>query len=194
MKKVIIATKNDGKVREMKKILSGSYDEILSLKDAGIDIDVVEDADTFEGNARLKSAQISEVVDCDVVADDSGISVSALGGAPGVFSARYAGEHATDEQNNRLLIKNLQGIADRNAKYVCVISLARGGEEVAHFVGECFGEIIDIPAGDGGFGYDPYFYVKSEEATFAQIPLERKNQLSHRGIALEKLKKHLENS
>ncbi len=191
MKKLIIATNNGGKVREMKMLLEGIYDEVLSLKDAQIDVNVVEDADTFEGNARLKSTAISKIVDCDVVADDSGIIAMALGDAPGVYSARYAGENATDEQNNKLLIKNLQGVADRSAKYVCVISLARQGEEVANFVGECFGKIIDDPIGDGGFGYDPYFYVESENATFAQIPLERKNLLSHRGIALEKLKKYL---
>ncbi len=189
--KLIIATNNEGKVVEIKKLVQGLYDEVLSLKDAGIKVNVVEDADSFAGNAKLKSTQVSLLTDCDVLADDSGICVEALGGAPGVHSARFAGEDATDEQNNTLLIESLAGKENRRASYACALSLARAGEEVAAFYGECFGEIVDEPKGAGGFGYDPYFFVESENATFAQIEPARKNELSHRGIALRKFAKYV---
>ncbi len=192
MKKLIVATNNKGKVVEIKKLISG-YD-VRSLADEGIIIDVVEDADNFAGNAKLKAVAVSKLTDCLVIADDSGICVDALDGEPGVYSARYAGENATDADNNALLIKNLQGKQDRSAKYVCVISLCKDGEQITAFAGHCNGIITTEPAGTGGFGYDPYFFMPSENATFAEIPLSRKNEISHRGEALRQLCEFLEES
>lgn len=194
--KIFLATGNKKKINEITKNLDGNLDgnkyEILSIND-GIEIpEVVEDGDTFEANSQKKALEIAKFTGMVTIADDSGLCVDALNGAPGIYSARYSGEDATDEENNELLIKNLSGIENRAAKFVCVISLAKPNGEVYSFRGEYEGEIIDTPRGGVGFGYDPYFYVKEYGKTFAEMP-EIKVKVSHRARALEKLKLGIEN-
>ena len=190
MRRLLIATNNQGKVREIKAILGGFYDDIVSLKDAGISLDVVEDGDSFEANAIKKAREAAEVAGCDALADDSGLCVDALNGAPGIYSARYAGEDATDEQNNEKLLKNLEGIQNRGARFVSVVALI-SGDKVTAARGEVCGVIAKAPSGNGGFGYDPLFYVPELGQTFAEIPAEIKNSLSHRARALSALQKKL---
>ncbi len=189
MKRLIIATGNPGKVREIKAILSDRYDEILSQKEAGLYADVVEDADSFLGNAQKKALAVSLLTDADVVADDSGLSVYGLGGRPGVYSARYS-EAGTDEENNKKLVREATPLNEegRKAYYACAIVLARRGKVVFGCEGRCEGVIVTEPRGDGGFGYDPYFYLPQHAMTFGEIPPEVKNKISHRAKALEKLK------
>ena len=191
MKRLVIATGNQGKVREIKKIIDGVYDEILSMKEAGIDIGVVEDADSFEGNAKKKAVEISKATDCDVLADDSGLCVDGLDGRPGVYSARYSVE-GTDEANNRKLIEEVSKLpeSERTARYECVMALARGGRVLHTCVGSCEGIIITMARGTGGFGYDPYFYLPEYDMTFGEMPAEEKNKISHRAIALGEMKKY----
>ncbi|MCI6151848.1 MAG: XTP/dITP diphosphatase [Fusobacterium perfoetens] len=190
--KIFLATGNKHKIEEIKKIFSREDIEILSIKD-GIEIpEVIEDGKTFEENSKKKALEISKFTNMITIADDSGICVEALGGAPGVYSARYSGENATDESNNKKLIENLKGIENRNAKFVCVITLAKPTGETYSYTGEIHGEIIDEPRGKYGFGYDPYFYVKEYGKTTAEME-DFKNKISHRARALAKLKENLDN-
>lgn len=185
--KIFLATGNKKKIQEMSKILENSSFEILSIND-GIEIpEVIEDGKTFEENSRKKALEIAKFTNMTTISDDSGLCVEALNGAPGVYSARYAGENATDKLNNEKLIKDLSGIENRAAKFVTVITLAKPSGETYSFRGEIEGVIIDEARGDEGFGYDPHFYVPQYEKTFAQIP-EIKNKISHRAKALEALK------
>jgi XTP/dITP diphosphohydrolase len=187
--KIFLATGNVKKIKEIGKILHDFDVEILSIKD-GVNIpEVIEDGDTFEANSAKKALEIAKYLNIPSIADDSGLCVEALGGDPGVYSARYSGENATDESNNEKLIKDLQGIDNRNAKFVSVITFAKPTGEFYSFRGEIEGEIIDEPRGKDGFGYDPYFYVKEYKSTLAEIP-EIKNKISHRAKALEKFKKN----
>ena len=193
MKKLVIATGNPGKVREIKKILEGVYDEICSLKDEGIAVDIVEDADSFLGNAAKKALTISRLVDCDFLADDSGLCVDGLGGRPGVYSARYSAS-GTDEDNNKKLVEECAALDEegRRASYVCAIVLARGGQEIYSCEGKCYGRIVLEAHGNGGFGYDPYFYLPEYGQTFGELPAEEKNKISHRALALKKLQEFLQ--
>lgn len=191
--KLIMATGNAGKVREIAAILADEYEEVISMKQAGISVEIIEDADSFLGNARKKALAISEVTDYDVVADDSGLCVDGLGGRPGVYSARYS-ESGTDADNNQKLVKEVSLLdkEGRKAHYVCAIVLARKGKEIFSCEGTCDGCIITEPAGEGGFGYDPYFYLEKYGQTFGQMDPVKKNQISHRAVALQKLKTFLE--
>lgn len=193
MKKLVIATGNPGKVREIKKILEGVYDEICSLKDEGIAVDIVEDADSFLGNAAKKALTISRLVDCDVLADDSGLCVDGLGGRPGVYSARYSAS-GTDEDNNKKLVEECAALDEegRRASYVCAIVLARGGQEIYSCEGKCYGRIVLEAHGNGGFGYDPYFYLPEYGQTFGELPAEEKNKISHRALALKRVQEFLQ--
>lgn len=193
MKKLVIATGNPGKVREIKKILEGVYDEICSLKDEGIAVDIVEDADSFLGNAAKKALTISRLVDCDVLADDSGLCVDGLGGRPGVYSARYSAS-GTDEDNNKKLVEECAALDEEGhrASYVCAIVLARGGQEIYSCEGKCYGRIVLEAHGNGGFGYDPYFYLPEYGQTFGELPAEEKNKISHRALALNKVQEFLQ--
>ena len=193
MKKLVIATGNPGKVREIKKILEGVYDEICSLKDEGIAVDIVEDADSFLGNAAKKALTISRLVDCDVLADDSGLCVDGLGGRPGVYSARYSAS-GTDEDNNKKLVEECAALDEegRRASYVCAIVLARGGQEIYGCEGKCYGRIVLEAHGNGGFGYDPYVYLPEYGQTFGELPAEEKNKISHRALALKKVQEFLQ--
>ncbi len=185
--KVFLATGNLKKIEEIKKILADFDYEILSIRD-GIEIpEVVEDGANFRENSQKKAVQIAKYLGIPAIADDSGLCVEALGGEPGVYSARYSGENATDELNNRKLISELSGVEDRRAKFVCVISFAKPNGAVYSFEGEIEGEIIQEARGTDGFGYDPHFYLKEYGKTFAEIP-DIKNNISHRAKALEKLK------
>lgn len=190
MKKVFLATGNKKKIKEIAAIFEGFDVELLSIND-GIEIpEVVEDGDTFEANSAKKALEIAKFLNMPAIADDSGLCVDALGGAPGVYSARYSGEDATDARNNQKLIEELTGEENRDAKFVCVITLAKPSGETYSFRGEIEGIIVDTPKGTDGFGYDPHFMVPDYEKTLAEIP-GIKNKISHRAKALELLKKEI---
>ena len=189
--KLIIASGNAGKIREIRAILGEKFEEILSIREAGIDHETIEDGATFMENARKKAKEIAEISGCAALADDSGICVDALGGEPGIYSARYCGRHGDDEATNRLLVEKLQGEENRTAHYTCAMCLCfPDGREVSA-EGYLYGEIVDTPKGDGGFGYDPYFYLPQYGCTAAELSAEKKNQISHRAEALQKLLFHL---
>jgi len=188
--KVYCATSNPGKLREFQAALDGHVDvePVPGLRDIEAP---PETGATFEANAAEKTLYYSRFCDGIVFADDSGIEVDALGGAPGVYSARYAGPDATDEANNRLVLDRMRGIVNRAARFVCVIAAARGGELLATFRGEVEGVLAEEPRGSGGFGYDPLFHYAPFGCTFGEVPLDRKMQVSHRSRALAKLREWL---
>ena len=182
--KIIAATKNKNKLREFGEILKGF--EIISQEEAGVDIDVEETGATFEENSYLKAKAIYDITGITTIADDSGLCVDALGGEPGVYSARYGGEGYDDKGRVQLLLKNMKDVPDeeRTARFVCVITLV-GDEGVLTARGECEGRIDYEPKGENGFGYDPVFYVDRFEKTLAEVTPEEKNSISHRGKALK---------
>ena len=189
--KIFLATGNKKKIEEISKILENMDLEILSIKD-GIEIpEVIEDGDTFESNSQKKALEIAKFTGMVTIADDSGLCVEALNGEPGVYSARYAGEHANDKKNNELLIENLRDIENRKGRFVCVITLAKPTGEFYSYRGEMEGIIVDEAKGEFGFGYDPHFYIEEYKKTLAEMP-ELKNKISHRAKALEKLKQGME--
>lgn len=190
MSRLIIGTNNAHKVVEIKAILGDFYDEILSLKEAGIELDVEEDGQTLEDNAVKKAVEAAKITGCDTLADDTGLLVDALDGAPGVYSARYAGEDATYEDNNKKLLKELESKDDRSARFECVMALARGGEVIVA-KGAVHGSITKQLQGENGFGYDPLFYSDELNKTFAQASSEEKNAISHRARALSALREKL---
>lgn len=185
--KLIIASNNKHKLVEMKAILAPFFDEIVSMKDAGIDHETVEDGTTFMENAVKKAREIAEISGCCAIADDSGICVDALDGAPGVFSARFCGHHGDDEANNRLLLEKMQGVENRRAHYTCAIALAYPDGGLVTAEDYFFGEIAHDERGENGFGYDPLFYLPEYGCTSAEISPEEKNRISHRGKALMSL-------
>lgn len=189
--KLIVASNNQHKITEIKKNLENLDMQVLSLKDAGLNIDVVEDGKTFEENAYKKAKEVFNIVrDAYVLADDTGLMVDALDGAPGVYSARFSGEGATSEKNNAKLLHLLKGTddKDRGAKFVCVMVLIMGENRIVKVRGEIKGRILKEPRGENNFGYDPLFYVQEYDKTFAEMSIEEKNSVSHRGRALEKLR------
>ncbi len=185
--KLIIASNNSHKIGEIKKILSGKFEEILSLREAGIDHETVEDGESFLQNALKKAREIAEISGECALADDSGICVDALGGAPGIYSARFAGEHGNDEKNNELLLEKLSGKEDRSAHYTAAIALVYPNGREVTAEGYMYGKIIHAPRGSGGFGYDPLFVMDGEERTVAEMTPEEKNECSHRSCALRSL-------
>ncbi len=191
MKRLIIASNNAGKVAEIKQLMGGFYGEVLSLKDAGINIEVIEDGETFHENAAKKAIEISRLVPGDVLADDSGLCVEALDGAPGVFSARFAGEGSNDEENLNKLLEMMKDKTNRNAMFVCALVLANGGVETLYVEDVVRGVIIGMPRGENGFGYDPVFYSEAHKKTFAELGSDVKNEISHRGKALKRLKEEI---
>jgi XTP/dITP diphosphohydrolase len=194
MKKLLVASNNDHKIKEIKKILSKYPLEILSLKDAGIDIDVEENGTTFMENAYKKASEIYDKYDSYMVlADDSGLMVDYLGGAPGVYSARFAGDHGNSKKNNDKLIELLKGQSEdkRKAKFVCALALIIDSNTVIKVQGEAEGVITEEERGSNNFGYDPLFFVPEHNMTFAEMEPELKNKISHRAKALEKLDKAL---
>lgn len=191
--KVIAATKNKGKIREMQEILSPLDIEVISQQEMGIEVDVEETGDTFEKNALIKARAVAMLCEYPVLADDSGICVEALGGAPGVRSARYAGDDATDSDRVNKLLSEIGDSENRNAKFVTSVAfIYPDGREITA-EGEVRGYITETPEGDNGFGYDPVFFSTELGKTFAMSSDEEKNSVSHRGRALknlyEKLKK-----
>lgn len=192
MKKIILATHNKGKVREMKEILSNLDIDILTKDDAGIDIDPEENGSTLEENALIKAKAIYAIKEIPVIADDTGLFVEALNGAPGVRSARYAGMDGNDSANREKLLDELKDIHNRKAYFetvVCFID-SKGHETFAK--GRCYGTINREEAGDNGFGYDCLFTPQGESRTFAEMSNEEKNKLSHRAKALNQLRILLE--
>lgn len=189
---VIAATQNKHKLKELRDIMEKFGMEVISQGEAGFgDIDVVEDGETFEENSFKKANEIMKLSGKIAVADDSGLAVDFLDGAPGVYSARYAGEHKSDEDNNNKLLKELDGTENRSAKFVSVVTMVYPDGRVLSARGECPGRIIREPRGDGGFGYDPLFVPDGFDKTFAEITAEEKNRVSHRAKALEKLEEML---
>lgn len=185
--KLILASNNAHKLTEIKEILGGCFDEILTLREAGIVHETVEDGTTFLENARKKAREIAEISGCCALADDSGLCVDSLGGAPGVYSARFAGEHGDDAANNALVLEKLRGVENRAAHFTCAVVLAYPDGRELSAEGYFYGQITDAPAGENGFGYDPLFYLPEYGCTSAQLSPEEKNLISHRGNALRAL-------
>ena len=187
MAALVIASRNEHKVEELRQLLKGLAIDVLSLKDFPDAPEVEEDGNTFEANALKKARTIAQHTNHTVLADDSGLEVDVLGGQPGVHSARFAGEYASDEENNRKLIGLLEGVSakDRTARFRCVIALVNPSGHERLVEGVCLGLIIDKPQGSGGFGYDPLFMVPDTGMTFAQLSSDEKNRISHRGKALQ---------
>lgn len=195
MIKLFLATKNKGKIREIKDILKDIKGiEFHSFIDSHDIPDVEEDGDTFEHNSIKKAVEIAAYLkDFYVMSDDSGLEVDALGGEPGVYSARYAGEHSNDEKNNEKLLENIKDKTNRKARYVAVVTVAKPDLTYFTFRGEVEGEIIDELRGNKGFGYDPMFFYKEFGKTFGEIDEAEKNKISHRAVALDKFRKEIKN-
>ncbi len=191
IKEVILATRNKGKVKEFADLLGGVIENVISLDDLDNPPEVIEDGETFTDNALKKARTIAQYSEKPALADDSGLAVDALGGSPGVYSARYSGEGATDKTNIDKLLKELGDNPNREARFVCVLALVfpDGKEIVAK--GQCPGVILNEPRGEGGFGYDPVFYLPDRGKTMAEVPPEVKNTISHRARAVMSLKEIL---
>lgn len=190
LNELVLATRNPGKVREMAALLADLGVTMRSLFDVPGAPEVEEDGRTFAENAVKKAETIARFTGLPALADDSGLEVDALGGAPGVFSARYAGEGASDAANNEKLLAALAGVPAerRTARYRCVLALAAPGMPTVTVEGVCEGRIAEQPRGTGGFGYDPLFYLPGRGKTMAELRPEEKNAISHRGQALRRLK------
>ncbi len=185
---LVIATRNPGKTSEIRDLLEGFPIEIKNLDDFGPIPEVEEDGETFDDNAYKKASFAANVLGIPALADDSGLVVEALDGAPGVYSARYAGENATDEQRVSKLLNELKNAANRKAAFECVISIAVPGGPALTYEGRCEGVIAEHPAGENGFGYDPVFYYPPLKKTFAQLTRAEKSRISHRGRALAEIR------
>ncbi|MEO8508600.1 MAG: RdgB/HAM1 family non-canonical purine NTP pyrophosphatase [Betaproteobacteria bacterium] len=188
MERLVVASGNAGKLREFHRLLTPLLIDVIAQSELGI-TDADEPHYTFVENALAKARHASALAQLPALADDSGVCVTVLGGAPGVLSARYAGEPKSDARNNEKLVAALSGVADRRAHYYCVLVLVRHAEDPEPLIaeGRWHGTIVDTPRGDGGFGYDPHFVDNETGLTGAELPLARKNELSHRGRALRAL-------
>ncbi len=190
---LILASKNAHKAKEMQAILGNRY-RLITQDEAGYgDVDVIEDGETFRENAIKKAVSIMNATGKAAIADDSGLCVDALSGRPGVYTARFAGEGATDDQNIKKLLMEMEGIENekRTARFVCAIAVAFPGEEPKVYLGECKGYILAKKQGDNGFGYDPIFFVPKYNKSMAELDGEIKNSISHRFCALNKMKNDL---
>lgn len=193
--KAVLASKNQHKLAEISKIVAQFGMELVLQSELGLDIDVDETGETFEENSMLKARAVMEASGMPAIADDSGLMVDALDGAPGIYSARYGGSHdRTDEERYRYLLSNLENVPDekRSAKFVSVITLLYPDGHAIVARGECPGTILHAPRGENGFGYDPVFFVTSEGKSMAELSPERKNEISHRARALQVLAARLE--
>ncbi|RCW66366.1 XTP/dITP diphosphatase [Saliterribacillus persicus] len=191
MKEIIIATKNQGKMVDFKKLFAPYQVEVKSLLDLGETLpDIEETGSTFEENALLKAKGIADILQLPVIADDSGLEVDALGGDPGVYSARYAGLEKNDEKNLEKVLKNLQGIENdkRTARFICVLAVVEPGKKEVLTKGICEGRISNNPRGENGFGYDPIFFPIGKDVTLAEMSGDEKNKISHRRQAMHQLK------
>jgi len=195
MNELLVATANRGKFLEIQQLLHNSVERIYSIAEFPDLPQVVEDGATFAENALKKARNAATITGLTAIADDSGLLVDALDGAPGVYSARFAGENATDADNNEKLLRKLAGISGpgRTAEFRSVIALCLPGGDCRTFTGQLKGIILEEPRGSGGFGYDPLFLVREFGQTMAELPLSVKNTISHRGMALNKLKEYLLN-
>ncbi|MGD2270585.1 MAG: XTP/dITP diphosphatase [Desulfobacterales bacterium] len=185
---LVIATTNKGKTAEIRDILKEFPVKIKDLDDFGPIPQATEDGTTFDENAYKKASLVAGILGLPALADDSGLMVEALDGAPGIYSARYAGQHATDEQRCAKLLKELEGHTHRKAVFECVISISSPGGPALTYEARCEGLIAEEPAGENGFGYDPVFYYPPLKKTFAQMSREEKNRVSHRGKALQQVR------
>lgn len=190
MKKIVLvlATRNKGKKREFELLFNGLPVKIKGVSEFQKIPKFEEEGSTFEEIAINKAKCVSKALDLPAIADDSGLTVEALNGAPGIFSARYAGKSATNGQNNRKLLEKMKGKENRNAIFVCSIAISKPTGQVLTYLGRCSGIILHEPAGTNGFGYDPFFYYSPLGKTFAQLSVEEKSRVSHRGQAMKKLK------
>lgn len=188
-KTVVLATRNQGKVREFNRMFAELGFAAVSLAEFPDAPEVVEDGETFEANAVKKAAQTAAYLGCAVLADDSGLEVDALNGAPGVYSARFAGEHGDDEANWRKLLADLEDVSDaeRTARFRCTLAFVEPGAEPVIATGTCEGMIAREPKGTNGFGYDPVFYLPERECMMAEVDSDTKNQISHRAAAMRQL-------
>jgi len=183
--RLLLATRNPGKLRELRSLLEGEPVELVGLGEFSHFADVEETGKTFEENAVLKATEAARGLDLWALGEDSGLEVDALSGRPGIFSARFAGQHGDDAANNAKLMEELRGIEDRAARYICSMALARpGGEVVATTRGVCEGRIGHEPSGSNGFGYDPYFWPEPAQCSMASLEPQSKDLISHRGQAL----------
>ena len=192
MIKFVLASRNPGKLKEMNEILSHLGIQVCSEEEAGVDVEVEETGTTFEENSRLKAEAVMKASGLPAIADDSGLCVDCLGGAPGVYSARYGGPELDDAGRYRLLLENMRGQMPRTAQFVSAITCCFPNGDVLTAQGECPGTIAYAPMGEGGFGYDPVFFVPPLKKTFAQLTPEEKNAVSHRGKALAAFRDKLE--
>lgn len=183
--KLILASNNANKLKEFRSLVADLDIELLSQKEAGCDFEVEETGTTFEENAYLKASAVTEATGIAAVADDSGLCVDALGGEPGIYSARYGlGHTASDEERYRYLLQKMEGVEDRSARFVCCICCTFPDGSVIRSRGECEGEILLAPKGQNGFGYDPVFHPLCLDKSMAELNPEEKNAISHRGKAL----------
>ena len=187
IEEIVLATGNKGKIREFTGLLGGVFGNIVSLNDLVAPPEVVEDGETFRENALKKASAIASYSGKPALADDSGLEVEALGGRPGVYSARYAGEDAADRDNIARLLTELNGIENRNARFVCFLALVSPEGKEITAEGRCEGVILGEPRGEGGFGYDPVFFLPEFGKTMAELTPEQKNKVSHRARACESL-------
>ena len=191
--KLILASDNAHKLLEFKKLFEGSDVELMTKKEAGFTDEVAETGATFAENAYIKAAAVMAATGCAAIADDSGLCVDALDGAPGVYSARYTGDHADSDQDRyRLVLKNLAGREDRTARFVSALCCVFPNGDVLSAMGTCEGTILTAPRGENGFGYDPIFLPEGYDRSMAELTMEEKNAISHRGRALESFKKEWE--
>lgn len=191
--KAVLASKNEKKLRELSEILSTQGIEVVLQSQAGVDVEVEETGTTFEENAILKAEAVRDATGLIAISDDSGLMVDALGGAPGVYSARYGGEGLDDQGRYRLLLQSMQGQQNRACRFVSVICCAFPNGDRLLARGECEGTLLEAPQGEGGFGYDPVFYLSDLGKSMAQLHAEQKHEISHRGAALRVMKTELEN-
>ena len=190
--KVVLASKNAHKLQELQDILSAQGVEVILESAAGVDVEVEETGTTFEENSLLKARAVMEASGLPAIADDSGLMVDALNGAPGVYSARYGGPGLDDAGRYRLLLENMRGVLDRKCRFVSAITLCMPSGDIVTARGECPGTLAYAPKGEDGFGYDPIFFLPERKKTFAELTAEEKNAISHRGRALEEFRSKLE--
>ncbi|MCF8067609.1 MAG: XTP/dITP diphosphatase [Desulfobacterales bacterium] len=189
---IVVATRNKGKIEEITRLLEPFPVNIKNLDDFGPIPEIVEDGNTFEENAYKKASMTARFLGMPVLADDSGLVVEALDGAPGVHSARYAGEDATDEDRCKKLLEEMTGVENRNAAFKCVISIATPPGPALTYEADCKGLITEEPSGENGFGYDPVFYYPDLKKTFAEISIDEKSSVSHRGKALKEIQEEID--
>lgn len=193
IQEVVLATRNRGKLREFARLLEGGFASVISLDALDSPPEVLEDGMTFRDNALKKARAVAQYSGKPALADDSGLEVDALGGKPGVYSARYAGENAFDKDNIIKLLQDLNGVEDRRARFVCCLALVSPDGRETVVEGSCEGIILTEPRGKGGFGYDPVFFLPEYGKTMAEIPAELKNKISHRARASQLLIHNLRN-